>query len=107
MPGIFDGLANLGRMVFIADDLVRVRIGFHHYELQFQPLNPPDPDATVPASLRMDLVNRDSGKPVRGFGTTINAWRLRQFVYALAEGVAATESQWHTIPESFNPDQRV
>lgn len=106
--GIFDGLLDFGRMLFIEDDRVRVGIGLHHYELHFFR---PDPeraasirarqgdDGTIP--IRMDLVNTDSGKPVRGFGCYIHPWWLRKFVYALAEGVAHTEREWDTMPQSF------
>jgi hypothetical protein len=54
----------------------------------------------IPVAIR--LVNRNSGKDVRGFNKThINAWWLRQFVFEIAAAVAYIEREWDVMSPEF------
>ena len=55
---------------------------------------------SIPVRLR--VINRSSGKDVRGFGVRfINAWWLRQFVFEIAAAVAYTEREWDTLSPAY------
>jgi hypothetical protein len=48
------------------------------------------------------LINRKSGKDVRGFHKThLNAWWLRTFVYEVAAAVAYMEREWDVISPEY------
>jgi hypothetical protein len=54
----------------------------------------------IPVAIR--LVNRNSGKDVRGFNKThINAWWLRQFVFEIAAAVAYIEREWDVLSPAY------
>jgi hypothetical protein len=106
---VADSLSGLGDLGRVEDGVVCVKFSpASKYELRFYP---PDPetaarirarendDHVIP--VRLDLVNRDSGKSVRGFKSYINPWWLRQFVFAVAKAVAYTEREWETMPQEF------
>lgn len=99
-------LGDLGR---IEEGVVCVKFSpASKYELR---LYPPDPEVVArilarenddhTIAVRVDLVNRDSGKSVRGFNSLIHPWWLRKFVFALASAVAYTEREWDTMPQEF------
>lgn len=96
---VFDRLMNFGTMLRAEGDLVRINIALHHYELQLRPGHRSDQDGVM--RIKMDLVNANTGKSVRGFAITTHPWWLRKFVYALAAGVAYTEREWQTLPQEY------
>lgn len=106
---IFKSFEGFGELARIEDGVVCVKLSpAAKYELRFYP-----PDPEVAASIRarenddhvipvrVDLVNRDSGKSVRGFRSYIHPWWLRQFVFAVAKAVAYTEREWETMPQDY------
>jgi hypothetical protein len=106
--GIFDSLADFSRMLWIEDDFVRVRIGLTDHEFHFRPGKEETPEQRTervakgdPLTVHVQIINRQSGKAVRGFDRHINPWWLRQFVYALAHGVEAIEREWGTLPDDY------
>lgn len=97
------------RQVTIEDDRVRVRLLRSNWEIW---LEKPDPktaqeikdregDAySIPVGLR--IVNRRSGKDVRGFDTRyLNPWWVRRFVFDLAAAVAYIEREWDVMSDAF------
>lgn len=111
LHNLLGGLGERGRVELgrVEEGIVCVKFSpASKYELRFYP---PDPetaarirarendDHLVP--VRLDLVNRGSGKSVRGFSSHINPWWLRKFVFAIAAAVAYTEREWQTLPQEF------
>jgi hypothetical protein len=104
-------MGNLGSGLHIAEGKVTVKLGgpAANFVLIFEPPAPKtateirEREGTAYAiPVRMRLVNRNSGKDVRGFGPShVNAWWLRQFVYNLAAAVAYIEREWDVLSPEF------
>lgn len=57
-------------------------------------------DYSIPVRIR--LVNRNSGKDVRGFNDRyINAWWLHTFVFEIAAAVAYMEREWDILSPAY------
>lgn len=105
---IFDSLSL--DQVRVIEGVVCIRLLRTNFEVRLYPPEPErvakirareaDERAAIP--IRMELINLNSGKPVRGFdGRYINAYWLRRFVYDLAGAVAYTEREWDTLPPEY------
>ena len=88
---------------------VRVRLlRFTNFELVFshpkmeiaERMRAEKPDYSIP--IPVSLINRKSGKPVRGFDHGhINPWWLRRSVFELAAAVAWMEREWDVMSPEF------
>jgi len=102
-------VSDFGRQVLIDGDRVRVRLLRSNWEIWVERPNPKpareikdrDGDAyAIPVGLR--IVNRRSGKDVRGFDTRyLHPWWVRRFVFDLAAAVAYIEREWDVMSGAF------
>ena len=97
------------RGVFLEGARVRVKLLRSNFEIWFEMPNPQTAadikqrdgvEYAIPVRIR--LVNKNSGKDVRGFsGQYLNPWWVRQFVFDIAAAVAYIEREWDVMSPEF------